>query len=116
MVMIWPLLRGRGLIVNRASSGRGVGPLTGREPLPVLPKISITGITRDSSGNPLGNMRVTVYRVTGAVLTYVETLVSDGSGNYTTSPVSMGSLYQITTFLAGSPDVAGVSRATLIGT
>jgi len=88
------------------------------KPLPVLPAQSITGVSRDSNGNPLGGCTCSLLRVvnTGStpLFVHVDTTVSDGSGNYSFR-ASAGFLYRVTFDLAGSPDRAGITTKTLQG-
>ena len=79
----------------------------------------ISGVTRDKDGVALGNCRVRVFETGRMTLDLVESEVgevdSDGSGNYSID-VPMNTLYQVTAYLAGSPDRAGISRNDLIPT
>lgn len=92
-------------------------PLQGKQVLPGLPALAIVGVTRDSAGAPLGSCEVELYRraqdQTQGV--YVARVVSDGSGNFTFSPVGLGQLYQHIAYKPGAPDVAGVSVRTVAG-
>ena len=76
-------------------------------------QFAITGVTKDSTGAALGSCRV-VGLETGRIATsgspVVGETVSDGSGNYTL-PVPMNTAYQCVAYKAGSPDVAGITRA-----
>jgi hypothetical protein len=112
--LIFPLLRGRQAIVNSAK--KGIGPLRSNEPMPVQPRITITGITRDGAGAALGNCEVELYRrnqdqTTG---TFVERTTSDGAGNFSFI-VGLGQKYQHISYQVGAPDKAGISARTLIG-
>ena len=92
----------------------GVGPsFEGVLPLPTQPALYISGVTKDSTGAPLANCVVTLYRTANDVC--VEEITSDGSGNYAFSPVGLGQLYYIVAYKAGSPDVAGTTRNDLVG-
>lgn len=108
-VLIWPLLRVRSPRSNQC----GIGPLVANMPMPTQPPIVISGVTRDSTGTPLGNVSLNVFRTDTQQL--VQQLTSDGSGNYTTNPVGLGLKYQIDAYLAGSPDVAGTTKNDLTG-
>lgn len=96
--------------------GRGP-PLLGRVPLPVPPELNITGITRDGADAPLGNCEVELYtRSTDQTFgTYVARTVSDGGGTFSFR-VGPGQVYQHIAYKAGSPNVAGISDRTLVGT
>lgn len=72
----------------------------------------LTGTTVTGAGVPLGNCRVIAYQ---SGWRYVETgpkiiaeTVSDGSGAFTLSLRNID--YQLVAYLAGSPDLAGVTR------
>lgn len=112
-MIIWPLQRGRALFTNQRSNRRGIGPKMANLPMPTQPPIRLSGVTRNSSGSALGNVSLNVFRSDTEQL--VETLTSDGSGNFTTSPVGLGIKYQIDAYLAGSPDVAGTTKNDLQG-
>lgn len=85
----------------------------------------LTGVTRDSTGTPLGNCRVVVYE-SGRIYVggnecrvgyatdspIVGETISDGSGNYTLL-VPLNTAYQAMGYLAGSPDVFGTTLNTL---
>lgn len=77
----------------------------------------ISGVTRDSAGAVLGSVTVYLFLMVPDVQlnpTYVGCVVSDASGNYSFT-VAKGSLYWVTTYKAGVPDVAGASVNTLVG-
>lgn len=86
--------------------------LFGMLPLPAL-VLKITGITRDSTGAPLGNCVVQLLRTIDDVM--VEKVVSDGSGFYSFSTVGLAQQYYVTAYKAGAPDVSGSSLNTLTG-
>lgn len=101
-------------LANRLASGRGVGPLIARRPLPVQPAIVISGVTKDkTTGAVLPGCILKVIRTATDVT--VETLISDGAGAYVTSPVGLGQTYRIDAYLPGSPDKAGTTVNTLAG-
>lgn len=75
----------------------------------------LVGVTRDSAGAALGNCDVIVFEVgrlavNGAPV--VARTASDGSGNYTVE-VPTNVAYQVMSYKAGAPDVAGVTLNTL---
>lgn len=100
---------------------------------------TITGQTVTGLGAPLGNCRVVVYEtgriaVTGQYLPYAQAgisagnevpvmwdsespvvaeAISDGSGNFTIT-VPMNVAYQLTGYLAGAPDRAGITKDTVV--
>lgn len=86
----------------------------GRVFVPVKPKgftPSLTGISRDANGLPLGNCTIKMFRNWDDAM--IASTVSDGSGNYTLYPPSSGPYYLVE-YLAGSPDVAGISKNNLV--
>ena len=72
----------------------------------------ITGMTKDSAGIPLAACTVNLFDATTNAL--LQTMVSDGSGNYSFQ-VQPGVTYYLVAYKAGSPDVAGTSVNTLMG-
>ena len=120
------LFRLAGPNLNTSSGARrGVPPnLCGDFPLPAR-SVSITGVSRDSTGAPLGGCTCTLFRVTpgatdaaGVVgldtFTQVATTVSDGSGNYS-FVVGFHGPYRVTFDLDGAPVRAGLTLKTLSG-
>lgn len=94
-------------------------------PLPAL-GVTITGVSRDSTGTPLAGCTCTLFRVTdaptpdpsgrgGPVFTQVAVTTSDGSGNYS-FVVGFDGPYRVTFDLAGAPVRAGLTLKTLAGT
>ena len=82
-------------------------------------KFLITGVTRDSAGNALGNCRVVVLqtnKITNNIDQYANPYIaettSDGSGNFSIQ-VGKNENYQLISYLSGSPDVAGVTINTI---
>jgi hypothetical protein len=71
----------------------------------------IAGITRDSTGAPLGNVTVQLFRTQDDF--FVEEKISDGSGNFSfdATPVA----HYLVAYKAGAPDVAGTTVNTLVG-
>jgi hypothetical protein len=88
------------------------GILKGFVPLPQQQKIIIRGQSLDANGNPLGGTTVKLYRTIDDV--NVAQTTSDGSGNYSFT-VGLGMKYYTVHYLAGTPDVAGTSVNTLLG-
>lgn len=112
MAILFRLQR-RALFTNNRSSGKGVGPFVSNRPMPTQPPIRISGVTRDSTGAALGGVSLVLFRADTEQL--VERMTSDGSGNYASSPVGLGILYQVDAYKPGSPDVAGTTLNTLQG-
>lgn len=99
--------------MSNLDSPRGISPFAaGRLPMPQQPKLTLSGVTRDSTGAALGNVSLEVFRADG---TLASRTTSDGSGNYVTDPVGLGTLYQIDAYLPGSPDRAGTTLNNLQG-
>jgi hypothetical protein len=84
-------------------------------PLPTSPQtLLISGVTRDSAGAALGGCVVDLFRT--ASDERVQTVTSDGSGNYAFLPVNNGNgPYYIVAYKAGSPDQAGTTVNTVVG-
>ena len=59
-----------------------ISPVTA-PPQTGLYNTTLTGVTRDANGNPLGNCTVTLYRALDNSV--VDIIVSDGSGNFSFS-------------------------------
>lgn len=75
--------------------------------------LTISGVTRDANNSPLGGCTVKLLRTRDDVET--DQTTSDGSGNYTFATPSPHESYYVAAYLAGSPDVAGVTVNTLAG-
>lgn len=74
---------------------------------------ALSGVTKDSTGSPLGNCRVIAFETGRMSLDQTDATVgetiSDGSGNYSIE-TSLNGWHQLTAYLPGSPDVAGITR------
>jgi hypothetical protein len=75
-------------------------------------RAKISGTTRDSSSNPLGNCTIQVLSADGTIKAYSTT--SDGSGAYEALIEDPTLSYKVDAYLAGSPDVAGTTINTLV--
>lgn len=71
---------------------------------------TITGVTRDSSGFPLGTCAVRCFRT--ADDRFMAETTSDGSGNFTIFATGTGPFYLVA-YKAGTTDVAGTTVNTL---
>ena len=92
---------------------QGTGPfLAAMVPMPVLPKIVISGITKDSAGAALGGCSVHLFRTADDV--EVQEDISNGGGTYSFT-VGLGQSYYVVAYKAGAPDVAGTTVNTLVG-
>lgn len=95
------------------------GKMVGGRPLLILRRprpargLTISGVTRNASGVALGGCTVMLFRSTTDEL--METVVSDGSGVFSFGTVGPGQAYYVVAYLPGSPDVAGTSVNTLVG-
>jgi hypothetical protein len=74
---------------------------------------TISGVTRDASGNPLPNCSVVIFRTPDNSVAAVGT--SDASGHYALGASPVIQQYAVG-YLPGSPDVAGTTVNTLTGT
>lgn len=95
---------------------RGIGPSLRNmypQPSPSLRGLYITGFTLTGAGAALAGCTVELYRARDDVRTH--TFNSDGSGIFTSSPVSPGELYYAVAYKAGAPDVAGTTQNILAG-
>lgn len=70
----------------------------------------ITGITRDSAGNPLGTCVVQCFRTADDY--FIAQTTSDSSGAFAVVATGTGPFYLVA-YKAGSPDVAGTTVNTL---
>jgi hypothetical protein len=75
--------------------------------------LAISGVTRDANNSPLGGCTVHLFRTRDDV--EIDQMTSDGSGNYSFVTASPHESYYVTAYLPGSPDVAGVTVNTLVG-
>lgn len=74
----------------------------------------ISGVTKDSSGVPIGSCAVKLFRTSDDLL--MQTTVSDPTtGAYSFGAVGSANMY-VVAYKAGSPDVAGTTVNTLVGT
>lgn len=86
-------------------------------------KYTLTGVTRDNTGAVLAGCTVDVYETITAANPnepkgrLVNSTVSDANGNYTVDVYQLtGATFRVQVYKAGSPDVAGGSVNTLVGT
>jgi hypothetical protein len=75
---------------------------------------SITGITKDSAGSPLGSCTVKLYRTLNDSVAGV--VVSDASTGAFFLNASGSLNHYMIAYKPGSPDVAGTTINTLVGT
>lgn len=74
----------------------------------------ISGVTKDSSGVPIGSCQVKLFRTSDDLL--MRTTTSDPTtGTYSFDAVGSANMY-VVAYKAGSPDVAGTTVNTLVGT
>lgn len=72
----------------------------------------ITGITKDSSGNPTGGVTVLLFNT--AANLFVDTVVSASDGSYQTSDPNNVTCFEVG-YLSGSPDTTGATKNNLAG-
>jgi hypothetical protein len=81
-------------------------------PVPRTHRYLISGVTRDSVGNALGNCAVKVFETVSNLCRGAT--ISDASGNYQIEIAGdRGITFRVDAYLAGSPDVSGTSVNTL---
>lgn len=116
--MLWPLSRGMGSGMsqlfggdasNTSNSFRHEVDASGTPT-----RAQISGVTRDSTTNPLANCTIQVLSADGTLLAYSTT--SDGNGNYEAYVEDPTLNYKVDAYKTGSPDVAGTTINTLQGT
>ncbi len=73
---------------------------------------SLSGVTRDYRGSPLGSVVVDVFDE--ATETYLGTDTSDASGNYSVTLSASSTGVFAVGYLAGSPDRAGTTLNNLV--
>lgn len=76
-------------------------------------RYTITGVTKDSTGAVLPNCTVNLFETSTKLIKAVT--VSDANGNFLLDGTVDG-IYQLTGYLSGSPDVAGITVNTLVTT
>lgn len=113
MPIIFPLtnMAGQGM-----RSGRQLAQphlMRGYIPLPTL-YLHISGVTKDSAGAVLGDCVVQLFRTINDAI--IEETTSDANGIYSFATVALGTQYYVVAYKTGSPDVAGTTVNTLIGT
>lgn len=83
----------------------------------------IAGVTRDAAGAPLGGCTVHVFEKESGL--FRDEVISDANGNYAVDVSGPDAVdaesglpltFQCVAYLPGSPDVAGVTVNTLVGT
>jgi hypothetical protein len=72
----------------------------------------VIGVTRDSTGAPLGGCTVDLFNTAGDVV--VDTVVSEPDGYFAVGDPNGVNCYMVA-YLAGAPDVAGTTVNTLTG-
>lgn len=74
---------------------------------------SLVGVSRDPSGTAIGSCTVVCLRMPDYAL--LDSTISDASGNYALYPTASGP-YQVLWYKSGSPDIAGISKNSLLAT
>ena len=80
---------------------------------------AVSGVTKDSTGTPLGGCTVDVFESNvSEPRRFVGRAVSDANGNYSimVNGPDTGMTFEAVAYLAGAPDRAGVTVNTLAGT
>lgn len=72
---------------------------------------TLSGVSRDASGAPLGNVRVLVFRTSDNA--FIAETLSDASGNWSLV-ITVGGPFFLVEYLAGAPDVFGTSPNNLV--
>lgn len=91
----------------------GRGPsVNGMQPLPAQ-GVKLAGITKDSSGTPVGGCTVKVFRTDNDLL--VGQVLSDPTTGVYEYSVQPGDEYYVVAYKAGAPDLAGTTVNTLTG-
>lgn len=85
---------------------------TRQQPMPVT-VLRIFGVTKDSVGSVLASCTVALFET--LTNKYIESTISDDSGNYEFRSASLSTTYYVVAYKAGSPDVAGTTINTLVG-
>lgn len=107
-------MRQQGGVPNVARTVPAVrGFLTGGDSNGFERPYSISGVTKDSAGAALGGCRVELFRT--ADDSSVSHVQSDANGAYIV-PASNLLQHYLVAYKAGSPDVAGTTVNTLVGT
>jgi len=116
------LLDGSGNMVPLLNGDVPIQPLFQPQmpPSPSRRGVTITGVSRDSTGAALGGCECVLLRRDQANepterYVEVERQTSDGSGNYSFSVVGPGEDYRVIFYLAGAPNRAGTTDRTLAG-
>lgn len=73
---------------------------------------TLSGTTKDSTGTPIGSVRVLVFNA--HTNEFVAEGLSDGAGAYSITVPTNSPNYFLVTYKAGAPDLTGASRNTLI--
>lgn len=73
----------------------------------------ITGVTKNASGSALASCTVKLFRASDDLL--IASTTSDGSGSYSFNVGNNTTQYYLVAYKAGSPDVAGTTKNTLVG-
>jgi len=84
------------------------------KPLPFAPTLNISGITKDETGAATDGFTVYLFNMKDGTPVLVQTTVSSGGGLYS-FPVGSGLQYWAAIYQSGSPDKAGATLNTLVG-
>lgn len=92
-----------------ASLGWGEFEIVGGE----SSRVGFVGVTRDSTGSPLGGCVVQLFRTTDDL--FIMEVTSDSTGNFLLQSWYSPDTHYIVAYKAGSPDVFGTTVNTLVG-
>lgn len=104
---------GRSVVRAGANLGvQGARPaIANDEGLPNQATYRITGVTRDPANGVVANCETWLFDMH---FNRVQRTVSDGSGNYSFQVPSNGWYHMVVSYKVGAPDVAGVTKNTLL--
>jgi len=77
------------------------------------PAFTITGITRDANGTPLGSSTVWLFRTSDKA--FIAATTSDASGNYSFTVSDTTTQYFVRAYKDGTPNVFGTTDKNLVG-
>lgn len=92
----------------------GIGPLIPAMRPQTPTYLTLSGITRSSTGAVLPFCTVRLYRSDNDQ--FIDLVVSAADGSFTFTTIGPGQFYYEVAYLAGSPDVTGATVDTLQGT
>lgn len=82
-------------------------------PLYMVPLLTVSGITKDSTGVILGSCVVQLFQTNNSQ--FIQQTTSNANGEFAFSPVNSSQTYYIVAYKQGAPSTAGTTVNTLIG-